>query len=110
MKGENSIIHDPFIALGATHRYFLSGMDFFRGVFRAHHGRNAEFTADDGGMTGPPPPVGDNSGSGFHHRLPIRCGRIGHKYLPGLKVREMRHIRNDMGFALSNLFPDSLTL
>src|SRR3989344_2638060 len=78
-----ALVDTPGIALGATHRHLHAGADDLGGVAATHDRRDAQLTRDNGGVTGAPATVGDNPGGGFHYRLPVGVGHVGHQHLAG---------------------------
>ena len=103
MEGKHTFVYGAVISFCATHRYFLSGLNFFCGIARANDCRNTQFATDNGCMTGSSPSIGNNSSGGFHYGFPVGHGGIAYKYLPRLKRREVCHIVNFSGRTAGNL-------
>ena len=71
-------------ALGTGHGDFAVVRNRGGRVAASHHRRNAEFTGNDGRVAGASAAVGDDGGSAFHDRFPVRVCHVGDQYIARL--------------------------
>ena len=104
VERESAIVNEPDVPFGARDGDGLAVMQQFRGVFRPDDGRNAEFAADDGRMTGAAAAIGHDRRGLFHDRFPVRIGFVSHQNLAFLKIVDVLD-RLSLAPAARNLVP-----
>ncbi len=98
------------IAFRAGDRDRLAVFDRRRGIAASHHGGDAQFPGDDGGMTGASTAVGDDGGGPFHDRFPVRVGHVGHQYIAGPDTVHLGNVVDDAHRAGTDLLADGASL
>ena len=106
IKGEYALVDIARFTLGTADGHLLSVFKHLCRIDRTDHGRQSQFTADDGCMTGTPALVGNDGGCYLHHRFPVRCGDVGDKHFTGLEAVHLFDIVDDMYFSRSDLGTD----
>ena len=81
---QRPLIDQAGIPFGAGYGDLLAVLQHFGGIATTDHSRNAQFTGNDGGVTGAAAAIGHDGGGAFHDRLPIRVGHVGHQHVAGL--------------------------
>ena len=94
------------IAFGTGYGNFLTVAQQFGCVAAADYGRNTQFARDDGGVAGTAAAVGNDSGSAFHYRLPIRVGHVGNEYVASFHGIHFGGVFHQADFALTDFLTD----
>src|SRR5690606_16712056 len=81
---QQAVVDVARVAFRASHGDQLAVLEALGGVAAAHHGRNAQFARDDGGVAGAAAPVGDDGAGALHHGLPVGIGHVGDQHVAGL--------------------------
>ncbi len=72
----------------------------------ADDGGDAQFARDDGGVAGAAAAIGDDGGSPFHHRLPVRVGHVGDQHVARLHLVHLGGAGDDTHAAGADLLAD----
>jgi hypothetical protein len=81
-----AVVDETGIALGAGHGDVVAVRDGVECIAAADHGRHAQFSRDDRGMTGAPAAIGHDRRGTFHDRFPVRVGHVGHQHVARLQL------------------------
>ena len=88
LKRQRAFIDEAGVAFGAAHRHHLAVLEQLGAGGGPDDGRHAQLAADDGGMAGAPPAVGDDGGSLLHDGLPVRIGLVRDEHFALLKLAQ----------------------